>query len=240
MDHHAVYNRIIENARTREIDTSVYYERHHIVPRALGGTDDDSNLVHLTAREHFMCHALLVHMHTGQAQRKMMWALNAMQMNKERFNARLYERMRHEYVNPMHDAETKAKHAEAMRKRDNVGMTGRKHTEETRRKMREARAKQVITEETKRKISEYRKRESQDPNYVNGCRVGWYVTPWGRFKSLTLAAEGQPCTRISIKSWCRINNDKKVSRLNLRGKSIFTEDDLGKTFAELGFGFEEL
>jgi len=240
MDHHAAYNRIIENAQEREIDPELRYEHHHIVPRSLGGGDEADNIVALTPREHFICHALLVHMHTGPAKRKMIWALNAMRMNRDRFSARLYERMRHEFVNPMYVEEVKAKHAEAMQKRDNVGMRGQKHSAETRRKMREARAKQIITEETKRKLSEHRKRVSQDPDYVNGCRIGWYVTPWGRFKSLTLAAEGQPCTHMSIKSWCRINNTKKVNAQNVRQSAVFTENDIGKTYAELGFGFEEL
>lgn len=240
MDHHAVYNRIIENARSREVDPSVYYEQHHVIPRSLGGTDAASNLVALTAREHFICHTLLVHMHTGQHKRKMMWALNAMRMNEERFSARLYERMRHEYVNPMHDPEAKAKHSAAMQQRVNVGMKGRRHSEETRAKMREARAKQVITEETKRKISETNKRKAAQPDYVNAERVGWYITPWGRFESLTKAAEGQPCTRISIKNWCRINNTKQVKPQTVGQCALFTADDIGKTYAELGFGFEEL
>ncbi len=34
-------------------------ERHHIIPRSLGGTNDADNLVKLTIREHFICHRLL-------------------------------------------------------------------------------------------------------------------------------------------------------------------------------------
>ena len=37
-----------------------YCETHHIVPRSFGGSDDNSNLVNLTAREHFIAHELLV------------------------------------------------------------------------------------------------------------------------------------------------------------------------------------
>lgn len=36
-----------------------YCEIHHIVPRSFGGSDDNSNLVNLTAREHFIAHKLL-------------------------------------------------------------------------------------------------------------------------------------------------------------------------------------
>lgn len=36
-----------------------YYESHHIIPKWMGGSDDDSNLVLLTAREHYLAHYLL-------------------------------------------------------------------------------------------------------------------------------------------------------------------------------------
>ena len=37
----------------------VYYEKHHIIPRSLGGTNDLNNLVLLTAREHYLAHYIL-------------------------------------------------------------------------------------------------------------------------------------------------------------------------------------
>ena len=41
---------------------NVYTERHHIVPESLGGSSDDSNMVTLTAKQHFICHLLLTKM----------------------------------------------------------------------------------------------------------------------------------------------------------------------------------
>ena len=64
------YYAIIQKAKTRlEIDG--YFEKHHIVPKCLGGTDDLVNLVKLTSREHYVCHRLLVKMVAGQAKYKM-------------------------------------------------------------------------------------------------------------------------------------------------------------------------
>lgn len=40
--------------------SSNYYENHHIIPRSLNGSNSSENLVLLTAREHFICHWLLV------------------------------------------------------------------------------------------------------------------------------------------------------------------------------------
>lgn len=36
-----------------------YHERHHIVPKCLGGTDDNDNLIDLFAKEHFEAHKML-------------------------------------------------------------------------------------------------------------------------------------------------------------------------------------
>lgn len=36
-----------------------YHERHHILPKCMGGTDDEDNLIDLFAREHFEAHRLL-------------------------------------------------------------------------------------------------------------------------------------------------------------------------------------
>jgi hypothetical protein len=39
-----------------------YTEVHHILPKSLGGNDNNENLVRLGAREHFICHLLLTKM----------------------------------------------------------------------------------------------------------------------------------------------------------------------------------
>lgn len=74
----------------------IYYERHHIIPNSLGGSDDKTNLVLLTSREHFVCHVLLPKMCENSSDRyKMDWALTAMSMKHSRlgtyFNSRLFE-----------------------------------------------------------------------------------------------------------------------------------------------------
>ncbi|UYD59691.1 hypothetical protein JNMOADIG_00179 [Aeromonas phage avDM5] len=53
----------MEKGRARGNDRrciNFYVERHHIVPRCMNGSDDDNNMVFLTAAEHFVAHQLLV------------------------------------------------------------------------------------------------------------------------------------------------------------------------------------
>ena len=58
------YNQIIERAKCRLLNGE-YKEIHHIMPKCLGGNNDSSNLVELTAREHFVVHWLLTKMVDG-------------------------------------------------------------------------------------------------------------------------------------------------------------------------------
>jgi|SRR5882762_721123 len=70
------YDQIITRAKSRRIDE--YSERHHILPRSLGGGDEENNLVTLTYREHFLAHWLLVKIYDGEARRPMVMALHCM------------------------------------------------------------------------------------------------------------------------------------------------------------------
>lgn len=58
MDYQRVYDQIIDRAKSRKLEG--YREKHHIIPKCLGGTNKKQNLVELTAREHFVCHQLLI------------------------------------------------------------------------------------------------------------------------------------------------------------------------------------
>ena len=54
------YYKIIENARNRILDNN--YEKHHIIPKSLNGSNELNNLIILSYREHFICHLLLTKM----------------------------------------------------------------------------------------------------------------------------------------------------------------------------------
>jgi len=68
------YYSIIQRAQSRILPQDIYTEKHHIVPRSLGGNNSKDNLVRLTAREHFVCHLLLTKMTTGKELRSMSYA----------------------------------------------------------------------------------------------------------------------------------------------------------------------
>ena len=56
------YEEFIQNildTRGRFACGDEYHERHHIIPKCLGGTNDNDNLIDLFANEHFVAHKLL-------------------------------------------------------------------------------------------------------------------------------------------------------------------------------------
>lgn len=61
MNYQKHYDLLITRAQNRNIRG--YTEKHHIIPRCMGGSDDKINLVRLTPEEHYVAHQLLVKIH---------------------------------------------------------------------------------------------------------------------------------------------------------------------------------
>ena len=98
-----LYYKITSNAKQRTTDG--YTELHHIIPQSMGGSNDKENLVELTAREHFICHWLLIKMTEGKDRSKMLYALNGLKAENRyqqryhtKITARVYEKYRIEHA----------------------------------------------------------------------------------------------------------------------------------------------
>jgi len=96
------YNLLIERAKIRTLTS--YKEAHHIFPKCLGGTDEPSNLVNLTYREHYIAHLLLAKIYGGP-----LWhAVNLMGRLKK-YSNRHYERSRLEHSKMVSDTNRRTK-----------------------------------------------------------------------------------------------------------------------------------
>ena len=136
------YNQIIDRAKGRILEPP--FERHHIRPRSLGGTDDRENIAFITPREHFICHWLLIKMTTGEDHYKMLNALRMMRAEnpgqkryKTKITARVYESLKVEYSRLQ---------SERIRGEKNP-MWGKTHSEEARRAIREKNTGKKLTED---------------------------------------------------------------------------------------------
>ena len=57
MNYRKIYQSLIDKAKSRNIEG--YYEKHHIVPRCMRGSDESENIAKLTPEEHYVAHQLL-------------------------------------------------------------------------------------------------------------------------------------------------------------------------------------
>ena len=62
MDYQKHYEQLIAKHGSRDKPDG-YSERHHILPKSMGGSDEASNLVYLSAKAHFVAHHLLWRWH---------------------------------------------------------------------------------------------------------------------------------------------------------------------------------
>lgn len=101
MNYNYLYERIIENRKNKTYEG--YTEKHHIIPKSLGGSNNFDNIVKLSAREHFLCHYLLAKMYKQESNEwyKMQFAFNMMKqksfIQQRYFNSRLYEALRNDW-----------------------------------------------------------------------------------------------------------------------------------------------
>lgn len=136
MDYQRIYNQIIQKAisENRVKTKNNYYERHHIIPKSLGGSNSKDNLVLLTAKEHFICHYLLVKIHKNHTlfYQKMLRAFIMLSTKNTRqgdryVNSRLYDKIKNECY---------GKNGKLTK--ENASFYGKTHSEETRTKLSES------------------------------------------------------------------------------------------------------
>lgn len=114
MDYQKLYNILIQNNPPR----SGYEESHHIIPRCMGGTDESSNLVKVSARVHFILHWILCKQYPKN--RALTYAFNAMCRNdknqlerKQNSKHYKYARERFSSTHPLNDPIVRLKHKTA-------------------------------------------------------------------------------------------------------------------------------
>ena len=129
------YNEFINNilaTRGRFACGDEYHERHHIVPKCMGGTNDEDNLIDLFAREHFEAHRLLTL--ENPENDKLAYALWCMSHIKGNKNQDRY------MVTPEEYEESRimfSKQHSIQIKGDNHPFYGRHHTNETKKRISE-------------------------------------------------------------------------------------------------------
>lgn len=201
------YYALINKAQNRILNG--YGEKHHIIPKSMGGGDYKSNLVKLTPREHFICHLLLTKMTVGSNKKKMSLAVFKMlgkgtrQQAYTKINSKIYETLRLQVVQFVSEQKKGCRQPPR-------------------------------TLEARKKYSSS-KTGNKNPNFKGYYITPWGEFESSRLaakeSSLSDVAVLNFCT-IN-------NNKVISNLSVLRSKGYLTEKHIGKTPKELGFAFKE-
>jgi hypothetical protein len=177
-----------------------YTEKHHIVPSALGGSNDASNIVSFTAREHFIAHLLLARIYGGT-----MWHAAHMMSNMKRYNNRSYETVRQEHA-----------------KQASLSMSGRTLSEDTKKKIsqnKERSAKISQSLKGRQKTNEHKEAYKRS-RLASG---GWVVSDEQKRKvSEKLSGQGNPM-------WGKTHNEESRKIISEANKQTVSCPHCGKT-----------
>lgn len=159
MNYSRHYNTLIDRARTRTILPGIYFEKHHIIPKCLGGNNEPDNIVNLFPEEHYIAHLLLVKIHPTE--KKLVYAARLMcrdSKNTKR-NNKEYAWLKERFINLKKGIPRTDEEKEKIRN----GNIGKQRSEITKERIKIARSKQLITEESNRKRSNTAKEKGIRP-----------------------------------------------------------------------------
>ena len=207
----------------RKLVEGEYYERHHAIPKCLGGKDKKT--VNLTAREHYIAHWLLTKMFKeGTNKRKMLHAFNAMAMNsngqQRNLTSSQYERVRKAYSiavkeqwkDPEFRKMKSEKTKEQWKDPEFRKMKSKKAKKQMEEQWKDPEFQKMQNERLKKlwKDPEFRKMKSEkakkqmeeqwkDPGYRKMMNEK-------NSKSWTFIFNGKEITITNLKAWCKKNN----------------------------------
>jgi hypothetical protein len=164
------YYNIINKSKNRLLIG--YKEKHHILPRCLGGKDNKDNLVELTAREHFIVHMLLCKFTKGESKRSMLYAFKCMCYYKKdgrdyKINSRIAQKLRSELK---FSKEHKIKMSE-VKKGKPSNRKGKKASDKTKLRIKKALSGKKHSEKHKDTLSKIRKQLIWVNNNIQSKRI---------------------------------------------------------------------
>lgn len=210
MNYQQVYNQLIQKRKTFPATKEEYgyVESHHIIPRSEGGSNAESNLVKLTAREHYIAHLLLTKIYNDMPMYcayVMMTKHSKQQDRAYKINSRLYDvlkRIRNKMLSGKNafwygrhlSEETKKKISKRLKGKPSW-LKGKHLSEETRQKLSKAKKGKRFSDEHKLKLS-----QSCTKHIVLQYSLdGKFIKEWKSVRDVILAYN---CTDAAIRMCC--------------------------------------
>jgi hypothetical protein len=192
MNYLKFYNNLINFAKARKTIKGQYYERHHIVPKCLGGSNEKTNIVKLTAREHYVAHQLLAKIYPDHL--GLIFAAYSLSHdgNGQRISNRVYEWIKLKYISKLSEY-----------LKENHPMKGKHHSIEAKEKMSKAKKGKPMSDDTKKKLKVYslsdenwhrgKKRSAQTCENISKAKIGKKMSDETKTKcSLRTVGEKNP------------------------------------------------
>lgn len=151
--------------------------RHHIIPRHAGGSDDESNIVHLTIAEHAEAH-LVLFQKFGRWQDKIAWKMLSGQINlaEARLAANIASQKGRaksaEHRRKLSESRLGKPVPEHVRRKSAASRIGLRHSEETKQKIRIANLGKTIPPELVLKQAKSRQKTDGTPFTFDGVTFG--------------------------------------------------------------------
>lgn len=161
------YYNIVNNALARTLPPNTYTEKHHVLPKSIGGSNSVANLIKLTANEHRLLHLLLPKMTIDRIHTRSMWyaawmIIRAKNNNQKRnlSKGKLYSIIKQQIAQASREVntgkivsdESKKKMSDAAKGRVSP-FKGKKHKKESLEKMSDSLKGKIPSKETRDKIS---------------------------------------------------------------------------------------
>ena len=177
MNYELKYNNLISSRQllNRSKKENIYYEKHHIIPKSCGGSNNKENLILLTFKEHYVAHLLLTKIYDGELKRKMLFALWQLTRGYKSKSHRILSASQykickeanvHASIGKKNSEETKikigknnvGKHFKSDKEKEKMSKLrmGKKLSQDQKdniKKTREKNGTNIITEETRKKMS---------------------------------------------------------------------------------------
>lgn len=207
MNYQRIYCQIIFRAQLRG-EPDCYFEKHHIIPRSLGGGNAKSNIVKLTAREHYLAHWLLYKIHRTSSMATA-WYFMRTHSTGERYTSHTFKYARIAHAKSITGRKLSAEH----KKKIALGGIGRTGTEAQKKAAAKSNAARKWTKESRRKASKAKKGVYTLGNHPRARKVTNMLT--GEvFECMTDAASSVNVTKAAIQN--SITNSRKCKGVEWR------------------------
>lgn len=221
MDYAKIYEDLIQKRRANPIDKrQMYCERHHYIPRCVGGGNESWNLVYLTAKEHFVAHHLLRVINPKNV--KLLKAFIAMCTSTKRqdrkiyISAKRYERLKEDYANSQKEMFANMTPEDRLRRSKNIKAGCAKRTPEQKAKIKEKRMVYFasLTDEQKQEIAEKRKitiaahsEKRKKEIFDNISRAHRKLPEELELRVVSEYQKGKTALEISKEPWCGLGRE---------------------------------